>query len=124
MSRNDDADRRAWLDKERDRLRAYRATAKGKAALVRYRQSRERRASLRRYNISEKGRRAEVMKNARKIWIGRHYHSMAKTPELRMQIQAHIRSQLHGFKSGQSKRAQMETLAPNRVPPEARTRAD
>ncbi len=100
MSRGRNVNQRDWLEKERKRLRAYRATAKGKAATRLWHRTEACKAARSKYVKTETYRLAEAKKNARKIWIGREYHSMAKTPELAAAIRSHIKNRLGVLKQG------------------------
>jgi hypothetical protein len=114
MSRHDDA----FLRQERDRLRAYRATAQGKAAARRYRQSPTGRATNRRHRDTAGAKAVKARGNARKIYLGRAYHSTAATVELARQINGHIQRRLHEHRQRQSGGEEAKSVSTGAVRPE------
>lgn len=77
------------------------------------------RAAVARYDRSPRGRANKARSDVKRIWIGRQYHSRAKTAETARMINAHIRERRLAFIKGQQDRKETEGPATGRVSTEA-----
>lgn len=72
-------------------------------------------AAYARYRQSERGkavsRALHAVKNKRRIWIGRQYHSVADTPERASMINGHIKDRRRHAKQGQQNREKTQGAA-------------
>src|SRR5262245_55755338 len=75
-------------------------------------------ASRKHYH-SERYKRAATARLKRRIYVGREYHSMARSAEHATLINAHIRTRRHAFVAGLQDREKTEGVTPGGVPPEA-----
>jgi hypothetical protein len=76
------------------------------------------RAANLRWRRTADGRVHVATVNARRIFVGRTYHSTAVTAELAAVVNAHIKERVSAFQ-GQQNRKETEVTAAGRVPPEA-----
>lgn len=66
-------------------------------------------ARNRRYFRSDKKRACNRLSNAKRIFVGAAYHSMAHSAETARAIQAHIKERRRGFIARQSNREEAES---------------
>lgn len=103
---------RAYRATERGKAaaRAYRASAKGKAAERKYRQSASYAAKLARYRASPKGRINALWQRDRRIHACGQFRGRAATPELAREIRARIKDLKQTYRTSQRQGAADATL--------------
>ena len=100
---------------ERERLRAYRKTAKGKAALKRWHLSPAGQASMTAYRATEKWTMARRNQRRRRIWVGHDYYGTVPTFELAQTIQAHVKRRLSEYRTRLTRREETQGVSAGAV---------
>jgi hypothetical protein len=79
----------------------YGASEQGKAAKARYEASEKGQAMRARYRASSQGKAVRAGINARRLYIGEQYHSMAATAEQAATIRSHVAGLMAEFRARQ-----------------------